>query len=307
MLLIATSGPLPIVWDEGDTIARAEQIAPGDATPWPYTVAREGHPPLAGILIALGTRLAPHWLDPLAQARFGPIMLFSLAAGAMFYRLQREYRSCAVSGMAVAALLLMPRMFAHAHFATLDGPLTACWILAWAAFAPACRDWRLIGCFGLALGLTLNAKFTGWLAPLPFLAWTVLYRDRSATRALVVGVPIALAVFVLLNPPLWEHPVDGLRTFFELNLDRGARPQHNISTQFFGRMYNLDYPLPWYNALIWTAITMSPMLLILGIGGIVTTLGRWRTDRASMLLVCQWATLVIVRASPSRRRTTPSD
>jgi 4-amino-4-deoxy-L-arabinose transferase-like glycosyltransferase len=37
---------------------------------------------------------------------------------------------------AVGALVLLPRMFAHAHFASLDGPLTSCWILCWAAFTP---------------------------------------------------------------------------------------------------------------------------------------------------------------------------
>ena len=314
-LLVATSPGLPIVWDEGDAIVRAEQIAhlaeqSGiDGQPrffeavrspahWPYTVVREGHPPLAGIVIVLGTWAAPGWFDPLTQARFGPMLLFSLALGAAVYRLQRDYKTLAVSVMAVAAVLTMPRLFAHAHFTTLDGLLTACWLLAWAAFMPACRDWRWIPGFGLTLGLTLSAKFTGWLAPLPFLAWSILYRDRAGLRALAVGVPIAVAVFVLLNPPLWDRPLAGLSTFFELNLNRAGRPEHNISTQFFGRMYNLDHPLPWYNTLVWTAITISPMPLLFGCVGIISTLRRWRTDRLSMLLVCQWATLILVRALP---------
>ncbi len=328
---------MPIVWDEGDTIVRAETIfqgsehspphrvgedfgelrtGRGEGEPdlsvppnplppgerqdgnWPYTTRFEGHPPLAGVVIALGCRLSPAWFAPLTAARCGPIVLFAVAVGALFYRLERDYGVTAVSLMAVGAVLMMPRLFAHAHFATLDGPLTACWLLTWAAFAPACRDGRWIPCFGLALGMTFCAKFTGWLAPLPFVAWTVLYRDRGGLRALVVGVPMALAVFVLLNPPLWDQPVEGLRTFFALNLNRADRPELNISTQFFGRMYNLDHPLPFYNTLVWTAITVSPLLLILGCVGIVATLKRWRADRAGMLLVCQWATLILVRALP---------
>jgi 4-amino-4-deoxy-L-arabinose transferase-like glycosyltransferase len=265
---------------------------------WPYTTIREGHPPLTGIVIAVGMRVAPAWFDPLTAARLGPILLFSFAAGAMFYRLQREYEVLAVSLMAVASLVLMPRVFAHAHYATLDGPLTACWVLAWAAFAPACRQWRWIPVFGLALGLTLCSKFSGWLAPLPFIAWTVLYRDRGGLCALAVGVPLAVLVFVLLNPPLWHQPLAGLGTFFDLNLHRGARPELNISTQFFGRMYNLDHPLPFYNALVWTVITVSPLLMIMGFAGIVGAVKRWHTDRAGALLVCQWATLIIVRALP---------
>jgi Dolichyl-phosphate-mannose-protein mannosyltransferase len=314
-LLVVSSGPMPIVWDEGDTIVRAEAIAAvadrpqvngplqyvallRDEAHWPYTIKREGHPPLAGIVIAIGSWLAPGGLDPLTAFRLGPIVLFSLAAGAMFYRLTRDYRAWPVSLFAVAVLLTMPRLFAHAHFATLDGPLTACWLLAWAAFSPACRKWRFTPLFGLALGLTLCAKFTGWLAVLPFAFWAILYRDRGGLRALCVGVPVAVLVFLALNPPLWSQPIDGLRTFFVLNLSRGDRAGLNISTQFLGRMYNLDYPLPWYNTLFWTAITVSPLSLLFGCLGIVATLRRWKSDRASMLLIFQWATLVIARALP---------
>jgi hypothetical protein len=313
-LVVATSGPMALVWDEGDTIARAAAIAELSGRPgvhglggvlalarerdnWPYTTRREGHPPLAGIVVAAGSQLAPDWLDGWTRYRLGPIVLFSLATGALWYRLARDYRSWAVAFVAVAVLLSMPRVFSHAHFATLDGVLTACWILAWATFAPACRSWRWIAVFGAVLGLTLSAKFTGWLAPLPFAVWAILYRDRGGLRALATGVPIAVAVFVALNPPLWSHPIDGLWTFFDLNLHRD-RAGLNISTQFFGRLYNLDSPLPWYNTLVWTAITVAPLCLVFGILGIAATLGRWRSDRLSMLLVFQWATLVVVRALP---------
>ncbi len=296
-LLVATSHSIPIVWDEGDTITRAESLAKV-LSQWPYTVQREGHPPLAGLLVAAGERVAPAWLDPLTRFRLGPILLFSFAAGVLFYRLKRDYDLWIVGFVAIAVLLTMPRMFAHAHFATLDGPVTACWLLAWAAFAPARRGWLWTPLFGVALGLTLAAKFTGWLAPLPFIAWTLLYRDRGGLRALAVGVPVAIAVFIALNPPLWSEPVSGLRTFFDLNLNRAANPGLNITTQFFGRLYNLDHPLPFYNTLVWTFIAISPMSLMLGCVGIVATVRRWRTDPISMLIVLQWGTLIVVRALP---------
>ncbi len=315
LLLVATSPAIPIVWDEGDTIVRAEQLTttPGGEQAndwrsylarwrqpghWPYTICREGHPPLVGLLVAAGQAIAPAGLDPLTRYRFGPMLLVAVAAGALFYRLKRDYGLWLVSLVAVAVLLTMPRMFALAHFATLDGPLAACWVLAWATFATARRDWRLTPLFALALALTLSAKFTGWLAPLPFAAWTLLYRDRAGLRTLALAVPLAVVLFVALNPPLWHDPLTGLRTFFDLNLHRQANPGLNITTQFFGRMYNLDYPLPWYNALVWTAITISPMALLLGVLGIVASVRRWRGDPTSMLLVFLWATLVLVRALP---------
>ncbi len=300
-----------MVWDEGDTIVRAQQAAayagmtPADAADdrqaraaWPYTTVREGHPPLAGLLIAAGQRIAPAWLDPLTRARLGPLVFFAVAAGAMYYRLLRDYRVRAVSIMAVVALVTMPRVFAHAHYATLDGPVTAAWVLAWATFAPACRSWRAIPLFGIALGLVLASKFTGWLAVVPLAAWAALVRDRRAALALIAGGTIALLVFVLLNPPLWHEPWTGLRTFWDLNLHRANQPKLNVTTLFFGRMYDLDHPLPWYNSLVWTFITVTPIVALLGVLGIVATLRRWRSDPAGVLLVCNWATLVIVRALP---------
>jgi 4-amino-4-deoxy-L-arabinose transferase-like glycosyltransferase len=352
VILLATSPPLPMVWDEGNAILRAERLP----QQWPYTIREEGHPALYGIVIALGQRLAPAWLAPLDAARLGPMLLWALATGAMFYRMARDYSPAAGVG-AVAALLLMPRVFAHAHFASLDGPLTSCWVLAWATFAPALRAfpneagtsrkerprnnlgtvpifaqrkwdcppsipvarWAVVVLWGITLGMTLSCKATGWLAPLPFLAWAAVFRGRDAVGRpfqgvnnglerpfyiVTAGLAVALVTFFLLNPPLWHDPVQGWATFFRLNLDRAAQPGLNISTQFFGRMYNLDYSLPWYNTLVWTAVTVPVGILVLGLIGVAAVLRRWREDRAGMLLLANWLVLLVVRALPG---TPPHD
>ena len=304
LILLLTSPGLPMVWDEGNAIRRAEGVArwfgqgrQGIAEDWRYTTCLEGHPAFYGIAIAAGRWLSGQWLGPLESARFGPMLLFGLAAGAMFYRLGREYSVAAGLG-AVAALMTLPRMFAHAHFASCDGPLTSCWILAWATFAAgrASRRWAIL--WGITLGMTLSSKATGWIAPLPFLAWAALYRDRSAARALAWGIPVAVATFFVLNPPLWHQPIQGMLTFFELNLNRAARPALNISTQFLGRMYNLDHPLPWYNTLVWTAVTVPLGILLLTGLGLVAILRHPRAQKAGMLLVANWLVLLVARALP---------
>jgi hypothetical protein len=313
--LLATSPGLPMTWDEGSAIWRSGGIrrwaelvvAPdpgqqplpplsreGIAKYWPYTTQIEGHPALYGIVIAMGRSISDGWLGPLDSARFGPILLFAVAAGAMFYRIARD-DSILAALAAVAALMLLPRMFAHAHFASFDGPLVSCWILAWAAFAPARESWRGACLFGIALGMTFSAKATGWIAPLPFVAWTLAYRDRAGAKGLALALPLALGTFFLLNPPLWHQPVQGWITFFQMNLNRGG---FNISTQFFGRMYNLDHPLPWYNTIVWTGITVPVGLLFLTIVGMAVALRRWRRDRAGTLLVANALVLLLVRALP---------
>ncbi len=296
--LVATSPMLPMTWDEGDSLRRAGQIADGR---WEFTTEREGHPAGYGIVIAAGWRLADAWLPPLTAARFGPMLLFACAAGALFYRLAKDHSLTA--GLAgAAALVLLPRMFAHAHVAAGDGPLTACWVLAWAAFGPARQGWKAAALWGALLGATLSMKATGWFAPLPFILWTAVYRDRQALRALGFGLPVALAVFFLMNPPLWQQPVAGWATFFELNLGR-AGSNLNIPTQFLGRMYNLNHPLPWYNTLVWTAVTMPAGLLGLAAVGLaavgLAAVGRRPASRSvGVLLLLNWLVLLVVRALP---------
>jgi len=309
-LLLGSSSQLPMVWDEGNAIWRAEGIgawfglllrggagrsalAPATIDHyWRYTTQIEGHPPVYGMVIAAGRFLGTGWLPPLAAARLGPILLFSFALGAVFYRLWQA-RSLLFAMLGVAAIVLLPRLFAHAHFASIDGPLTSCWMLAWTAFIPA-RKGRVAACFfGAALGATAACKATGWFAPLPFVAWTLLYRDRPAAKALLYAAVIGPVVFFLLNPPLWHDPLGGLLQFATLNLNRQG---FNVSIQFLGRLYDLYHPLPWYNTLFWTAVTVPAGLLVLFVLKVVDTCCR--RDPGDMLLLLCAGCLLVVRALP---------
>lgn len=330
--LLITSSWTPMVWDEGDAILRAERIRDwfgslfrdevkgppalspqGIARGWPFTTQREGHPALYGAVIALGRSLAPGCLDPLSQYRLGPILLFSAATGVVVYRLA-QIGGPVTAAAAFLCILLQPRLFAHAHFASFDGPLTAFWMLAWACspFFPvqslsskvvAKARPRSTAAWGIILGATMSSKATGWFVILPFVAWAIVQQKRAVFRQVVVAIFIGLAAFVVLNPPLWCDPLHGCLRFFELNLDRRQRPDLNITTFFLGRLYNLDHPLPWYNTLFWTAIAVPiPILLFFAIGLI-----QWiRTPRRGMLtlIVLHWATLIVVRAIPG---TPPHD
>lgn len=399
-ILLSTAPITPLVWDEGDAILRAAAIP----RQFEYTTTREGHPAGYGLVIRLGHAVSGAFCSPLLAWRLGPMTLFAAAVGAVCYRMARDRSFAAALGTA-AAVFCMPRLFAHAHFASFDGPLTACWLISWVVYAtwigrlqtalslreanepvavphdarePASarqkrpRSWlctrnagpsRMPAGFiwpiaaGAALGATMSCKATGWLAAAPPMVWSLVcwFRaiqaerrarvnptgsensarstDQAAlARRIALGtfglvLPAALATFMALNPPLWRQPIAGLLEFLRLNLYRGDHAGLNIATQFFGRLYNLDYPLPWYNTIVWTAITVPLGILSLAGVGIVSP---WIARRYSPLcdapppssaagngnecassdvgltvngygglLLAHWSILLIVRALPA--------
>ena len=333
LVLLGSSPWLPMVWDEGNVIRRSDRILDwfGQGMPlsdesieqgWPYTTQIEGHPAFYGLVVATGRAAASCFFEPLTAARFGPICFFAVAVGAVFWRVRKNGVSGSANNLvaaigAVVAILLLPRLFAHAHFALYDGLLTACWLLAWALFdtsdpceksdkkpvagdrANRSRKRLLVKhvLFGIALGMTLSCKATGWIAPVPFILWVLFYRDRRAIICLAVGLPVALLTFYFLNPPLWFDPVDGFLTFLHKNFHRDEMGL-NLSTQFLGRLYNLDHPLPWYNTLLWVGVTVPVSLLILLLVELVAIVRHPSRARLEVLVAISAAVLLIVRVIP---------
>jgi hypothetical protein len=304
---------------------------------WPFLTRREGHPAGYALLIAAGKNFAEtiylsRFLPPLTKYRFGGLMLASLAIGMVFYRMRKQF-SLAAAVAGVLSLFLIPRLFAHLHIAACDGPLIAAWLLAWATFEPARRKngWAIL--WGVCLASAMSMKFTGWLVPIPFFLWSILHLFQSARtrpqrrpvsttatgeenadhapswkeealallRTWAIGLAVALTVFYVLNPPMWHSPIDSLRQFFAANLHRD---DYNIAILFLGRMYNLHHSLPWYNTLLWTAITVPVGLLVLLLIGIATGLRRSATRSATLLLLLNGGLLLVVRALPG---TPPHD
>jgi hypothetical protein len=152
VLLFSSSG-IPMVWDEGNAIWRAEGISawfsklittPPAGWPeifsrdyvrfyWRYTITLEGHPSFYGILIAAGRGLAGTLWPPWQQARLGPIMVFALAVAGVYWRV-RDLRGKSAALASVIGICLIPQVLAHVQFATPDSPLCSLWLLTWACF-----------------------------------------------------------------------------------------------------------------------------------------------------------------------------
>ena len=78
---------------------------------------------------------------------------------------------------------MQPRLFGHGHYATYDAILSSLWVGSILAFANAVGSasgsrrprWGWAVAFGVLAGCAADTKFTGWLLPLPFVAWTALF------------------------------------------------------------------------------------------------------------------------------------
>jgi len=344
LILAGTAPRMPIVWDEGYYLLRTDPVVAwfhllfdfgnpdGGLSAlssrvireyWLFTNRFEGHPAWFAIPIAVSKALLSGTLSPLTAARLGPITVFSLACGAVAFRLKQDYGAIA-AWVAPIALLTLPRMFSDAHFAALDGQVTAWWLLLWAADSSVQRGTRTGCTVGVLLGLTWATKFSGWFATLPVALSRAITRDAEQRRELLVLVPVAFLTFYAVNPPLWHAPRAAMAEHVRLNLGRpdlnffgagpsrlpgpsAGKPRPSISVRDYlsGSMREdsrQPYP-PWYNTVAWLLLVTPIPTLVLGLVGLRDCVGKRSPihDHArpsSFSLPLHWATLMVVRALP---------
>jgi hypothetical protein len=272
---------------------------------WPFARAEpHGHPPFYALVGLAGDLLAPGWAV-LPRARLGPTLVFSLTAGTLCLFVTRRWGPWP-GLLAAGAWVLQPNLFAHGHYATYDALLASLWLNAILAFAKAVEPattpsryprwgWAIV--FGLLAGCAADTKLTGWLLPLPFLAWSLLYRSRQGALTLLVGGGVALLTLYAFNPPWWTEPVAGVERFLHSNLTRGkTRP---IPVLFLGQVYLTPVQsLPWYNTLVWTVFVVPVGFLAFALVGVYRALARARSEPIGMLAVGHWAFLLLLRALP---------
>jgi hypothetical protein len=294
---------VPAPWR--DEVNTRSKLLRSKAIAWFWPFAREepnGHPALYGIAALLGDLLAPAWA-PLPRARLGTMIAFSLTTAAIYLFLARRWGPWA-GATAAGAWILQPHLFALGHYATYDALLSSFWVGSILAFArtleepPGKLGWPWITAFGALAGATAATKFTGWLLPLPFLAWTLLYRDRRAALTLIVGGLVGLATLYLLNPPFWTDPITSIQRFLNSNLSREQTIR--IPVLFLGRVIKSpSQSLPWYNTLLWTVLVTPVGLLALALFRILRGLKRSSSANPfGVLVLMHWAFLLVLRALP---------
>jgi len=232
---------------------------------------KDEQPPLVKVVSGLGQRWSSPVLGEWAAMRLPGILIFSLAIAGLFLLCAPLWgRTAGV--FAAFALLLMPRAFAHAHYAALDAPIAGLSLLTALAFLRlAERDtWRYAVIAGVVFGLALLTKLNAFFLPIIVLAWTALCARQSLAKVAVAIFIVGPAVFFIGWPWLWHHPAQHLFDYLVFHLRH-----YPVDVYYLGRTYHYA---PWHYPLVMTAVTTPPLVLLLALVGL-TNLRRPRTPQ----------------------------
>jgi 4-amino-4-deoxy-L-arabinose transferase-like glycosyltransferase len=250
------------------------------------------HPPLGrwllGIASILGEPLeiALRGPDPVGTyvvaGRLAPALAFGCLVALVTHATAVRYGRPA-GASAGFALVVMPRLFAHAHLAALDTFLCLFWTLALIAADSALKHPRPIaalGGAGLTLALALLTKIHGWfLLPIVLVwAWVRLGGARG-TAAWCAWAAVGLGLFFLGWPWLWYDTATRLARFWGTGVNRMT-----LHVQYFGHVY-ADRDVPWHYPWFYFAATVPVGIHALGALGLVASARDRRSDPFPFLLI----------------------
>jgi hypothetical protein len=258
------------------------------------------HPPLGRLLIGLGHELTAAVCPPAdapspfitACARTAPAFAFAVLVGMLGYVAGRWYGPA--SGVVAAlAVVLMPRLFGHAHLAALEtfigltyAAAVLCVAHLWTAHGPP--SYKTAGWTGVVFGLALLTKIQAVLLPIPIALWAVWhYRSRAVVPVLIWG-GAGLLIFFAGWPWLWFDPIEHLREYFGRTTDRVQ-----LHTWYFGARY-ADRAVPWHYPAVMFLTTVPVGLHLLGGWGLFAEKCRaCRQSREQVLLAAMLVPLLV--------------
>jgi 4-amino-4-deoxy-L-arabinose transferase-like glycosyltransferase len=249
------------------------------------------HPPLGrwllGIASVLGEPFEVLWKGPdptghyVLAGRLAPALAFAVLVGLLVHEGARRW-GCASGVCAGFALVVMPRVFAHAHLAALDTFLSLFWTLALVVGARSVRSRRPAAAMagaGALWALALLTKIHAWFL-LPILGlWALIWLPpRRATAVMAIWAIVGIGIFWLGWPWLWHAPGTRFLAFWGTGVERVT-----LMVLYFGRVI-ADRDLPWHYPWFYFAVTVPVGLQVLAILGIVRGWIDRRRDPFPLLL-----------------------
>jgi len=258
----------------------------------------QAHPPLGKLCIALSMVTFGIGADLITAARIAPAVQFALAAMVLY--LWVCPRRGQLAGIAAAATFaLMPRIFAHGHFANLEMPTVLLWLLTIIAFEKGIRNRRWSVACGALFGLALLTKVNAVFLPVVLAPWGIAFHRRKAVRNLIAMAAIGPALFLLGWPALWRDPFGGAWSYLTDKAGRMIVPTYYLGTTYADRFAPFHYPF-----VMLLATTPLPVLAAAGAGAtqcVRRLRAAWReAPREALLLwgVCVPALVLALPAAP---------
>lgn len=232
------------------------------------------HPPLGRLVLGIvhavvmevhGDELAGQRGYVITYARIGSALLFGLTVAVVAWGAARWYGSIA-GPVAAVSLVLLPRVFAHAHLAALETAMGLAYTLAVVGIADRwstrnALTWREGALAGVLIGLAILTKIQAILLPPILVAWALWNWRLRAFPALIVAGLATFVVFFVGWPWLWLDPVGHLKEYFLRAADRPL-----VYCYYLGERF-ADKDVPWhYPWVMFLVTTPLPLLVLLGLG-----------------------------------------
>jgi 4-amino-4-deoxy-L-arabinose transferase-like glycosyltransferase len=253
------------------------------------------HPPLGCLWIALNLGLFGDVMDIIPAVRIGAGILFGAAAAALFLWLASK-RGERAGLVAAAVFVLMPRLFAHGHFANLEMATLLLWLLTVIAFERGIerRGWS-VAC-GVFFGLALLTKINAVFLPIFLLPWGFLFHGRKALRNAVAMALCGPLIFLAGWPVMWYHPIWTLRAYLEDKVHRWIVPVYYLGSAYHDRVAPWHYPF-----VMLLATTPLPVLAAAAAGlwrHVRTLRAKWKTSAHEALVIWGFLFPVCLLAMP---------
>lgn len=263
------------------------------------------HPPLGRFWLGTWHALA-QWIAPAnvegpfvtVSARWGSAAAFACTIFMVGVFADRRFGGS--NGLVAAiSLLLMPRLFAHAHLAALESITNLVWTASLLSVAywwtrgsesekPRAISNRTAVLTGVVLGLALLTKIQAIILPPLVACWAVWHWRAKAIRPLCIWATTGFAVFCLGWPYLWFDFVPRITEYFASTSDRAA-----VNVWYMGQQLD-DRAAPWHYPWVMFCATIPIGLLACGVAGMVKQRSDlWRSPAIGLVFGAVIAPLIL--------------
>jgi len=251
----------------------------------------EAHPPLVKYVISVGLLLLHKSVGILYASRIPMCLLFSLLITAVYFFSLRYYDIHAAIFSSLA-LFLMPRVFAHGHFAVYDIPIALAWFVVCWAFIKGTSSLKWSIFVGLISGLALLTKENSVFLIIPLLFWGQIYRRKFYWRNTLFILLLSPIVLIALWQGLWYDPFSNIIKFYMYHV------KHNpVNVFYLGKTYGAQIA-PWHYPFILLATTVPPATLLLSTYGVQIYIRKHFKDKISGMVVINILFLLILMSLP---------